>query len=198
MYYRKSKRVFITDLSLSEENSHLGTFVRGGSKHPIPLVYYFKGTIRQGEGQMLNKGWKRRITNICKSCYLHIKCFPANSLAALMWRWCLNSKTSSLTVGGRRFKEVWDGTRRSSHNLIYTCTREKVRKWWYITWKGVQRKETEKKREKKESLRNKIQKGKSPDTWESILAKPRASFISYSSSYSSKPSIIVTSCLNSG
>ena len=160
----------------------------------IPLIYCFNGTIQQGEGQMLNKGWRRGITNICKSCYLHIKCFPANSLAALIWRWCLNSKTSSFTADGRRFKKVWDRTGRSSHNLIYTCIRGKVRRWWYITWKGVQR-EGEK---KKKSLRSKIQKGKIPDTWYTILAKPRASFLSYSSSYSSKPSIIVTSSLNSG
>ena len=59
-------------------------------------------------------------------------------------------------------------------------------------------KEKRGKKKKKESLRNKIQKGKIPDTWYTILAKPMASFISYLSSYSSKPSIIVTSSLNSG
>ena len=132
---------------------------------PIPIIYCFKGTIRQGEGQMLDKKWRRMMTNICKSCYLHIKCFPANSLAALMWRWCLNSKTRNLTAGGRRFKEVWDGTGRSSHNLINTCTRGIIRKLWYITWKGVQREKTErKKKEKIESLRNKTPEGKIPDT----------------------------------
>ena len=49
-------------------------------------------------GQILDKGWRRRITNICKSCYLHIKCFPANSLSALMWRWYLNSKQAALQL----------------------------------------------------------------------------------------------------
>ena len=29
---------------------------------------------------------QREATNIFKSCYLHIKCLPTNSLAALMWR----------------------------------------------------------------------------------------------------------------
>ena len=29
---------------------------------------------------------ERKITNIFKSCYLHIKCFPNNSLVTLMWR----------------------------------------------------------------------------------------------------------------
>ena len=65
---------------------------------PIPLICCFKGTLWQREGQMLDKGWERRITNICKSCYLHIKCFLANSLAAVMWRWCLNSKQAVLQL----------------------------------------------------------------------------------------------------
>ena len=47
---------------------------------------------------MLDKGWGKRIINICKSCYLHIKCFPTNSLAALMWRWCLNSKQAAIQL----------------------------------------------------------------------------------------------------
>ena len=47
---------------------------------------------------MLDKGWGRRITNICKNCYLHIKCFPTNSLVALMWRWCLNSKQAAIQL----------------------------------------------------------------------------------------------------
>ena len=29
---------------------------------------------------------QRKATSIFKSCYLHIKCSPTNSLAALMWR----------------------------------------------------------------------------------------------------------------
>ena len=84
-----------------------------------------------------------------KSCYLHIKCFPANSLAALMWRWYLNSKTSSLTASSKRFREMWDGTGRSSQNLIHTCTMRMVQKSWYITWKGTQRKEHERKKQRK-------------------------------------------------
>ena len=147
---------------------------------------------------MLDKGWGQRITNICKSCYLHIKCFTANSLAALMWRWCLNNKTSSLTAGGRRFKEVWDGTERSSHNLIYTYTRGRVQKWWYITWKGVQRKrDREKKHREKKALEIRHHKEKLQILDYIILVRSRTSFISYSYNYSSKPSIIVTSSLNS-
>ena len=49
-------------------------------------------------GQILDKRWGRRITNICKNCYLHIKCFQVNSLAALMWRWYLNSKQAALQL----------------------------------------------------------------------------------------------------
>ena len=82
-----------------------------------------------------------------------------------MWRWYLNSKTSSLTAGGRRFKEVWDGTGRSSHNLIYMCIRGKKRKLWYITWKRCPKRRHRKKDREKESLRNKTLEGKILDTW---------------------------------
>ena len=40
-------------------------------------------------------------------CYPRIKCCPANSLAALMWRWCLNSEQATLQLrmeGSRRGK----------------------------------------------------------------------------------------------
>ena len=49
-------------------------------------------------------------------CYLRIKCCPANSLATLMWRWCLSSEPAALylrvegTVKSRRFKEGRKGT----------------------------------------------------------------------------------------
>ena len=39
--------------------------------------------LRNGHGA---RDERREITNIFKSCYLHIKCFSTNSLAALMWR----------------------------------------------------------------------------------------------------------------
>ena len=71
--------------------------------------------------------------------------------------------TSSLTVDGRRFREVWDGTRRSSHNPIYMCTIRMILKSWYITWEGVQRKgdwKTYRKRIKKYDI-----KGRTPDSW---------------------------------
>ena len=76
----------------------------------LSLGYCFKETLWQG-GQILDKGWGRSITNICKNCYLHIKCFPANSLAALMWRWYLNSEqtTLQLVVEGSGRCEVGQG-----------------------------------------------------------------------------------------
>ena len=87
----------IRDLNLSEVKSHLGTFVQGGLKHPYPLRYCFKGTLWWG-GQILDKGWVWRITNICKNYYLHIKCFPVNSLTVLMWKWYLNNKQAALQL----------------------------------------------------------------------------------------------------
>ena len=47
---------------------------------------------------ILDKEWGRRITNIYENCYFHIKYFPANSLAALMWRWYLNSEQAALQL----------------------------------------------------------------------------------------------------
>ena len=71
--------------------------------------------------------------------------------------------TSSLTTSGRRFRKVWNGTGRSSHNPIYTCMVRMVLKSWYITWEGVQRKEIEKPREKK--IRKYDTKRRTLDSW---------------------------------
>ena len=95
LHCRKSWKLCIIDLNLSEVKSHFEKGLRGGLKRSYPLGYYCKGTLWQGD-RILDKGWGRRITNIYKSCYLHIKCFPANSLAALMWRWYLNSERAAL------------------------------------------------------------------------------------------------------
>ena len=73
------------------------------------------------------KGWGRKITNIFKNCYLHIKFFPTNSLAALMWRWYLNSW---------EFWGVLNGIGRNSQNPTYTCMIKIIPRSWYITWKG--------------------------------------------------------------
>ena len=57
----------------------------------------FQGNLMTGS-QILDKGWGRRITNIVKNCYLHIKCPIAKSLAALMWKWYLNNKQAALQL----------------------------------------------------------------------------------------------------
>ena len=57
--------------------------------------------------------------------------------------------TSSLIASSRKFREVWDGTGRSSQNPIYTCMVRTVLKSWYITWEGHQRERIEKPREKR-------------------------------------------------
>ena len=50
------------------------------------------------ESRTLDKGWGRRITNIYKNYYLHIKSLTANFLTALMWRWYLNSERAALQL----------------------------------------------------------------------------------------------------
>ena len=46
---------------------------------------FFKVVSQWGVGHWI-RDEQREATNIFKSCYLHIKCLPTNSLAALMWR----------------------------------------------------------------------------------------------------------------
>ena len=48
--------------------------------------------------------------------------------------------SSSLTAISRKFREVWDGTRRSSQNQIYTCMAKMILKSLYIAWEGRQEK----------------------------------------------------------
>ena len=61
---------------------------------------------------------------------------------------------------------MWDRTERSSHNPIYTCTVRMVLKSWYITWKGIQRKEREKKKTTyKKRIKKDDTKERTPDSW---------------------------------
>ena len=71
--------------------------------------------------------------------------------------------TSSLTASGRRFRKVWDGIGRSSHNPVYTCTVRMVPKLWYIMWEGVQRKGDCKTYRKK--IKKYDTKGRTLDSW---------------------------------
>ena len=57
--------------------------------------------------------------------------------------------SSSLTTISRKFREVWDGTGRSSQNQIYTCMANIILKSWYIAWQGHQEKGIGKTLEKK-------------------------------------------------
>ena len=58
-----------------------------------------------------------------KSYYHHIKYFAANSLAALMWRWYLNSNIQPYNYP-QRLQEGIDGIRIKTNNLIYTWKAE--------------------------------------------------------------------------
>ena len=57
--------------------------------------------------------------------------------------------SSSLTTISRKFREVWDGTGRSSQNQIYTCMANIILKSCYIAWQGHQEKGIGKTLEKK-------------------------------------------------
>ena len=48
--------------------------------------------------------------------------------------------SSSLTAISRKFREVWDGTGKSSQNQIYMCMAKMILKLWYIAWEGGQEK----------------------------------------------------------
>ena len=63
-----------------------------------------------------------------KSCYLHIKCFLANSLAALMWRWCLNSKQAALqlVVEGSGMCEMGQGEAPKTWFTVYSENGTKI------------------------------------------------------------------------
>ena len=81
----------------------------------------FKGTLWQ-RGQILDKGWGRRIKNICKSCYFYIKCFSANSLTALIWRWYLNSEWAALQLVTEGLRRCEMG-QREAPIIQFTCVR---------------------------------------------------------------------------
>ena len=69
--------------------------------------------------------------------------------------------TSSLIASSREFREVWDGTERSSWNQIYTCKVKLMLKLWYITWEGRQKRGYRKKTRGKR-LENKLLKKRNP------------------------------------
>ena len=142
-----------------------------------PLIQRIKGTLRQGDGQIPDKGSGWRITKIWKYCYLRIKCCPANSLAALMWRWCLNSKQAVLQLReeGLRRGEMRQG---NSQHLTHTWMEKMVQKPYYIMRKGIQRRWTEEKQKKSERLNKYNSKKKELYTIDhTIRAWPRMLFV---------------------
>ena len=95
----------------------------------------------------------KRQTNIFKSYDLRINYLSTNSLAALLWKWYLNSDRAALQATGWWFQEVLDGTERNPPNLAYTCVAGMTRRLQYITWKNAPRRRYE--RHLKENHRTK-------------------------------------------
>ena len=88
-----------------------------------------------------------------------------------MWRWCLSSEPAALQLrveGSRRGKR---GQRNSEH-LTHMWVEKFVEKSWYITWKGIKRRGTEKKAGKKERERERA-KG-----WRNTTVKRKNSIFS--------------------
>ena len=74
---------------------------------------------------------------------------------------------------------MWDGTRRSSQNQIYTCMVRMIRKSWYITWENDQRKGSQ--NLKRKEIRKYIPKRRTLDSWLNYLGYADDDFcISYS------------------
>ena len=90
------KVVYSRPKPIWDEESPLNICLRWFETSLSPWIL-FEGTLWLGS-PILDKGRGRRITNICKSCYLYIKYFPANFLAALMWRWYLNNEQAALQL----------------------------------------------------------------------------------------------------
>ena len=81
-----------------------------------------------------------------ESCYHRIKCFTANSLATLMWKWYLNSNFqpysySQILQEGANWIEI------NTRNLVYT-RRVKMKEWKQYKRKNTLRMGIEKSREK--------------------------------------------------
>ena len=80
------------------------------------------------------------MTNIWGCCHLRIKCLPANLLAALMWRWYLNSERAAfqLRMEGSREGEGDDERGRWMPNPHVDD--EKGKKAIVYKMKGIKRK----------------------------------------------------------
>ena len=86
-------------------------------------------------------GQMRAVKYLKESCYHHFECSVANSVAALMRKWYLNSTFQPYNYS-QRFQEGADGTRINTSNLMYTWRVEiKERREYKIEgrlrWKGI-------------------------------------------------------------
>ena len=81
-----------------------------------------------------------------KSCYHRIKCFIANSLVTLMWKWYLNSNFQPYSYS-QILQEGADWTEINARNLVYTSM-VKMKEWRQYKRKNTLRMGIEKSREK--------------------------------------------------
>ena len=63
-------------------------------------------------------GQRETMKYLRESCYHRIECFVANSMAALMWKWYLNSNFQPHSYS-YRFQEGVDGIGINARNLVY-------------------------------------------------------------------------------
>ena len=63
-------------------------------------------------------GQREAMKYLRESCYHRIKCSAPNSLAALMWKWYLNSNFQPYSYS-QRLQEGTDGTGINTSNLVY-------------------------------------------------------------------------------
>ena len=97
----------VKDLTVSEDNYYLGTSVRGGQETYQSLRVTSRTNLATEWMRKYQIKDKREKNKYLGYCYLRIKCCPANPLAALMWRWCLNSEHAALQLrmeGSRKGK----------------------------------------------------------------------------------------------
>ena len=91
------------------------------------------------------------MTNIWRCCHLRIKCLPANLLAALMWRWYLNSEGTTFQLRMEDSREGKEDDEKGRWMPNPHVDDKKGKKPWYIKKgkteeRGVKKKREEKKR----------------------------------------------------
>ena len=72
------------------------------------------------------------MTNIWRCCHLRIKCLPANLLAALMWRWYLNSEGTAFQLRMEDSREGKEDDEKGRWMPNPHVDDKKGKKPWYI------------------------------------------------------------------